>query len=205
MSESYNTSIAAIVLAGGRGTRFNGKKQFLMFHDKPLWKHVFDKTAMFVSPNNICVVGIDVPGGETRSKSVSNGLNALELDYEKVLILEAARPLVSEEQIEFLITTKSPSITFVAPCVDTIILKDKTYLDRNNCLRLLTPQAFDYKLLKRAYATGKYHDMTDETRVLFEEYQILPTFLDGNDNLFKVTYPKDIAIIEELYKQMIIK
>lgn len=31
-------------------------------------------------------------------------------------------------------------------------------------------------------------------------YGIKPTFLEGDDNLYKVTYPKDIAIIEEIYK-----
>ena len=38
--------------------------------------------------------------------------------------------------------------------------------------------------------------MTDETRVLFEEYGIAPTFLDGGENLYKVTYPKDLAFLE---------
>ena len=69
-------------------------------------------------------------------------------------------------------------------------------LTRSDCLRLQTPQAFNYSLLKSAYATGKYTDMTDETRVLFEEYGIAPTFLDGGENLYKVTYPKDLAFLE---------
>ena len=42
-----------------------------------------------------------------------------------------------------------------------------------------TPQVFNYELLKKAYDTGKYIDMTDETRVMFEEYGIKPTFLEG--------------------------
>ena len=100
------------------------------------------------------------------------------------------------DQLQTLIETDSDSITFVAPCVDTIIKKDKTYLNRSECLRMQTPQAFNYDLLKRAYQTGKYNDMTDETRVLFEEYGIEPTFVEGGENLYKVTYPNDIFIIE---------
>lgn len=190
--------IGAIILAGGKGTRFHGQKQFFQLWGKELWRHVYDKTCQLIPREQIVVVGVDVPGGETRSGSVMNGLNSLN-NCLKVLLIEAARPLVTIEQLTMLIECEGDSITFVAPCIDTIIKKDKTYLDRNDCLRMQTPQAFNYDLLKKAYATGKYKDMTDETRVLFEEFGIKPTFVDGGDNLFKVTYPKDIAFIENSF------
>lgn len=191
--------IGAVILAGGKGTRFHQKKQFVKLWGKELWRHVYDKACQLVPKEKIVVVGVDIEGGETRSGSVINGLNMLG-DCDKVLLIEAARPLVTVEQLRMLIDTKADSITFVAPCVDTIILKDKTFLNRNDCLRLLTPQAFNYNLLKKAYHTGKYLDMTDETRVLFEEYGIKPTFVEGGENLLKVTYPKDIAFIENNFE-----
>lgn len=193
--------IGAIVLAGGKGTRFHQQKQFVQLWDKELWRHVYDKVCQMLPKEQIIVVGVDVPGGETRSGSVINGLNGLK-ECEKVLLLEAARPLVTIEQIQTLIDCEGDSITFVAPCVDTIIKKDKTYLNRNDCLRMQTPQAFNYKLLKKAYETGKYLDMTDETRVLFEEYGIEPIFVEGGENLYKVTYPKDIAFIEHYFEKI---
>ena len=55
-------------------------------------------------------------------------------------------------------------------------------------------KTFYFVLLKKAYDTGTYTDMTDETRALFEEYGIKPTFVDGGENLYKVTYPKDISL-----------
>lgn len=188
-------SVGAVILAGGKGTRFHQQKQFVKLWGKELWRHVYDKICQLIPKEQIVVVGIDVPGGETRSGSVMNGLNALQ-NCERVLLVEAARPLVTINQLQTLIDCKGESITFVAPCVDTIIKKDKTYLDRNDCLRMQTPQAFNYSLLKKAYETGKYQDMTDETRVLFEEYGIGPTFVEGGENLYKVTYPKDIAFLE---------
>ncbi len=191
--------VGAIILAGGKGTRFHQQKQFVQLWGKELWKHVYDKVCQLIPKEQIIVVGVDVPGGETRSGSVMNGLNGLK-ECEKVLLLEAARPLVTIEQIQTLIDCEGDSITFVAPCVDTIIKKDKTYLNRNDCLRMQTPQAFNYILLKKAYETGKYLDMTDETRVLFEEYGIEPTFVEGGENLYKVTYPKDIAFIENFFE-----
>lgn len=192
--------VGAIVLAGGKGTRFHQQKQFVQLWGKELWRHVYDKVSQLIPKEQIIVVGVDVPGGETRSGSVMNGLNGLK-ECEKVLLLEAARPLVTVEQIQTLIDCEGDSITFVAPCVDTIIKKDKTYLNRNDCLRMQTPQAFNYCLLKKAYETGKYLDMTDETRVLFEEYGIEPTFVEGGENLYKVTYPKDIAFIEHYFEK----
>ncbi len=188
-------SVGAIILAGGKGTRFHRQKQFAMFRGKELWRHVFDKVLQLIPRERVVVVGVDVPGGETRSGSVMNGLRDLK-GCSKVLLVEAARPLVTIEQLRRLIDTRADSITFVAPCVDTIIKKDKTYLNRSECLRLQTPQAFNYDLLEKAYATGKYTDMTDETRVLFEEYGLAPAFLDGGENLYKVTYPKDLAFLE---------
>ena len=190
--------VGAIILAGGKGTRFHQQKQFVQLWGKELWRHVYDKACELIPKERIVVVGVDIPGGETRSGSVMNGLIALK-DCKKVLLIEAARPLVTVDQLKELIDCEADSITFVAPCIDTIIKKDKTYLNRNECLRMQTPQAFNYDLLKKAYETGKYLDMTDETRVLFEEYGIEPTFIEGGDNLFKVTYPKDIAFIEHYF------
>ena len=191
-------NIGAIILAGGKGTRFHQQKQFVMLKGKELWRHVYDKACQIIPREKVVVVGVDIPGGETRSGSVMNGLNALQ-ECTKVLLIEAARPLVTIEQLQTLIDTDADSITFVAPCVDTIIKKDKTYLNRSECLRMQTPQAFNYSLLKKAYQTGKYMDMTDETRVLYEEFGIEPTFVEGDENLYKVTYPKDIFIIENFF------
>lgn len=158
---------------------------------------------IFNSPStpeeNIVIVGIDIAGGNTRSESVINGLNYLEGNYEKVLILEAARPLVTMEQLDLLISFRFPSITFVAPCVDTIILKNNIYLEREMCLRLQTPQAFDFKMLKEAYLSGSGWDLTDETRLMYQKYNIFPHLLEGGENLFKVTYPKDLIVLEQLY------
>lgn len=190
--------IGAIILAAGKGTRFHQQKQFVKLRGKELWKHVYDKTCQLIPKDNIVVVGVDIKGGETRSGSVMNGLNALKY-CKKVLLIEAARPMVTIEQLKELIDTDADSVTFVAPCVDTIIKKNKEYLDRNDCLRMQTPQAFNYELLKKAYSTGKYTDMTDETRVMFEEYGIAPTFVEGGDNLYKITYPNDIYVIENFF------
>lgn len=197
------SNYGAIILAGGKGTRFKQEKQFLILKEKVVWKHVYDKVIKFVNRENIVVVGVDIEGGKTRSDSVINGLNSLKSDTEKVIILEAARPLVTEAQIENLIVDNYPSLTFVMPLVNTVIKKNGDYLNRNELFELLTPQAFDFRLLKEAYASKKFIDMTDETRVMFEYHGIKPKFIEGGQNLLKITYRRDLPIIEEIAKQQL--
>lgn len=188
----------AVILAGGQGTRFKKRKQFELLCGKEMWKYVYEKALKFLERENIVVVGIDVKGGTTRSKSVYNGLMALPETCERVIILEAARPLVTVTQIEKLLSDKNKSTTFALPLVNTVIGRDGSYYDRNDFYDLLTPQAFDFKLLKTAYLTGKYEDTTDETVIMFKEYGIKPTFILEGENLLKVTYERDMEIVSNL-------
>lgn len=192
----------AIVLAAGSSTRYQGgRKQDLDFHGKPIWRHSYD-TAASVVGRNIVAVGKDIPGGETRTKSVIIGLKALDADTERVIILDAARPLVTKMQVEQILDNPNPSCSFVRPLVNTPIFRDGTYVNRSEMYDLLVPQAFDYRLLLEAYESGRFEDMTDETRVMFEYHGIRPTLIETENNLYKVTYPGDLMIIESIYQQM---
>lgn len=197
MDNKYS-SMGAIILAGGSGARYGGRKQDVIFKGKPLWRYPYDLVVSVIPEQNVIVVGEDVEGGETRSASLINGLKALPSTIVRVIILEAARPLVTKEQIMRLLDSASESITYVRPLVNTVIGRDGTYYDRSSMYELLVPQAFDYKKLLYAYMSGKYRDMTDETRVMFEHYGIKPDFVQGGENLFKVTYPNDINILESI-------
>lgn len=192
----------AIVLAAGFSTRYGAKKQDLEFHGKQIWRHSYDTAKSIVGVGNVVAVGKDMPGGETRTKSVIIGLNALPADTERVVILDAARPLVTAKQITVLLDNPNPSCSLVRPLVNTPIFRDGTYVNRNEMYDLLVPQAFDYKLLLEAYSSGRFIDMTDETRVMFEYYGIKPTLIETDNNLYKVTYPGDLMIIESIYQQM---
>lgn len=198
-----NSKIAAIILAAGSGTRFGARKQFLEFHGKPLYKHVYDTLNQIIPSNQIVVVGVDIEGGATRSASVKCGLDYLAClgKFERVVICEAARCLVTPLQISRIIELDAKSVCFVNPVVDTVILKDKTYFDRNQCLHIVSPQAFDFDLLYNAYLNADLGEIrTDETRLMYEMYGIQPDFLDGGENLYKVTYPKDLAVLESIYQ-----
>lgn len=193
----------AILLAAGSGTRYHGKKQDLEFHGKPLWRYAYETALEVVGERNIVAVGKDVPGGVTRTGSVMNGLNALPDEVDRVIIVEAARPMVTEEQVKRLLEDPYPSSTFVRPLVNTVIYRDGTYINRGDLYDLLTPQAFDRNMLKDAYQSGRFNDMTDETRVMFEYHGVKPHFIETESNLFKITYPGDLDIVESIYQLQI--
>lgn len=188
----------AIILAGGQGTRFQGKKQFELINGKQMWESVYDKALTVFSKDDIVVVGIDIEGGNSRSTSVMNGLEYFDGKLDRVTIIESARPLVTASQIRKLSDSEAPSITYALPLVNTPIGRDGTYFNRNDFYDLLTPQAFDYGMLRNAYRTGKYEDTTDETVVMYREYGIKPEFIIEGENLIKVTYRRDLAVINAL-------
>ena len=195
---------SAIILAAGSSTRYGGeKKQDLEFHGKQLWRYSYEAAMRVVGKENIVVVGKDFPGGETRTDSVIKGLNALPNDTDRVVILDAARPMVTVAQIKELLENPNPSVTFVRPLVNTPIFRDGTYVNRSEMYDMLVPQAFDYKLLLEAYESGQFQDMTDETRVMFEYHGIKPILVETDNNLYKVTYPGDLYVIESIYQKQI--
>lgn len=190
--------IGAIILAGGQGTRYQKQKQFELLNGIEMWEHVYRKTIEIIERDKVIVVGVDVNGGKTRSESVQNGLKHLPEKCSRVIILEAARPLVTAKQIEKLVSDENESTTFALPLVNTVIGRDGTYFNRNDFYDLLTPQAFDYQLLKKAYETGKYTDTTDETIIMYKEYGIKPHFILEGENLIKVTYKRDMEIVKQM-------
>ncbi len=200
-SDSEKT--AAIILAAGSGTRYQGQKQDVLFHGKPMWRYAYEVALDILDEDYIVVVGKDISGGKTRAESVMCGLLALPKNTQRVIILEAARPMVTKSQVEVLANDSHPSTSFVRPLVNTVVYRDGAYLDRSSLYDLLTPQAFDYPLLLEAYKSGRFKDMTDETRIMFEYHGIKPHFIETTTNLFKVTYPGDLNIIESIYQSQI--
>ena len=194
--------IAALVLAAGSGTRFGQQKQFIEFYGKPLWTHIYEKICKLIPQDNVVVVGVHCQGGVVRSLSVKNGLEALtrkNKHFSRIIILEAARPLVTIKQMEEIINDKHESSTYVLPLVSTIIKKDGTYLNRDDYYKMSTPVAFNFDLFCNAFFSEKYYDFTDDTRVMYEHYGIKPYFIEGAENLFKLTYQSDLPVLETLY------
>ena len=134
---------AAIILAGGQGSRFHSRKQFAPLCGRPMWEYAYEKAASLVGEEQVKVVGVQIPGGATRTESVRNGLRALPAQTQRVVIVEAARPMVTQSDLRQLLEDESPSTTFVRPLVNTVVFRTGEYLNREELYELLTPQSFD--------------------------------------------------------------
>ena len=154
-----------------------------------------------VPRDDAVVVGVDIPGGITRAESVKNGLKYFvdkNTAYERLVVVEAARPLVTYDQLNTILTDNHPSATYALPLVSTIVNKNGTYLNREDYYKLSTPVGFDYELFRDAYLGERDYNYTDDTRVMYEQYGIKPFFIQGAENLLKLTYQSDLAVLEIL-------
>ena len=168
----------AIIVAGGKGTRFGGNrpKQFLELRGTPIIVHTLrqfqsaqeiDSVVVVVPPDEVNRFRATVEefaldkvkkvmgGGDTRAQSVKNGLAAIEI-ADVVAVHDAVRPLVTPEEIDQVVISASNSgaAILVAPVSDTIKevdhFKVSKTLPRAQLRRALTPQCFRFDILKRA-------------------------------------------------------
>ena len=195
---------SVIVLAGGTSSRFEGNKMLAEFAGRPLIavtvsKFVADEIILVAHPDNIETVrGLfpeltTVPGGETRTLSVLNGLNAVSEKSNYVAIHDGARPFVSGTLIEAAFSEASKFDN----AVPAIKMTDSAYigqapLERGKIRVLQTPQVFDTKMIKEAY--GK-RDLSkaygDDSEVFLECFGYLH-FIEGEPSNRKITYASDL-------------
>lgn len=192
---------SAIILAGGQGNRFRGKKQFIEIDGRQMWEYPYAEAVSLLGRDRVKVVGVDVPGGPTRTKSVINGLYSVSADTSRIVIMEAARPLVTADDILQLLADPGLSATLVRPVVSTVSFRDGRPLNRDEIYELLSPQVFDFQLLRAALFSGRYHHMTEQTQVMSACYGICPHYVETTSPLFKVTYPQDVDMVTYLLRQ----
>jgi len=161
---------------------------------------------------------MSVEGGRERCDSVLNGLQALSpwaQENDWVLVHDAARPCVTTEAIQTLITSVGGHEVggiLAVPVSDTLKRADgkviSATLDRRSLWQAHTPQMFRYSLLKESLerALANNFSVTDEASALeFSGYQTL-LVEDRRDNI-KVTRPEDLAMAEAIlaYQSELIK
>ncbi|KAG1694684.1 2-C-methyl-D-erythritol 4-phosphate cytidylyltransferase [Nymphon striatum] len=167
--------------------------------DDPYWKQL-----------NIESAGTPVytvEGGEERSDSVEQALDYLRMvervdDDSWVMVHDAARPCVSQEDIDALMKIRSNEEVggiLATPVRDTMkrSFTDQSRISqtesRENLWHALTPQLFKLGPLKSALKTcrEKMIAVTDEASA-FEALGESPQLVNGGHENIKVTFPSDI-------------
>lgn len=235
MATELNNPVHVIIVAAGIGSRFkntasalnNTPKQYALIDDKPVLWHTINAF------NEIDVVDVTVVlhpsdpfwaqhdftgfkhaiqtsvGGTERHDSVRNGLLSLPPDNNNwILVHDAARPCVSQDEINDLIQScvlNQQGGLLVNPIVDTVKMSknkktvSKT-INRETLFAALTPQMFRRKDLLQALTLFEADSITDESSAL-EAQGNKPLMVIGRSTNIKITTYEDLAMAEFILKQ----
>ncbi len=227
ITEKPKNGIPVIIVAAGSFTRMNGiNKQLaeisgvpviirtlLCFENSPLISDIIlvvradDVFALQLLTEKYGISKLTdiVCGGQSRQESVLKGLVRVGNDKEKILIHDGARPLVTEEIIQRVVSGLEDysAVTCAVPIVDTVkkINNEGVVLqtvDRNDLVAVQTPQGVNLNDYKSAIEkTENIALFTDDTSIMEAAgYRVLT--VEGNRSNIKITTKSDIALAESL-------
>lgn len=227
---NFSTVLSAILVAAGDSRRMGFDKLFATIAGQPVIAHTIRAFERTSSVNEIIVVAREdrhekikgivraekfgkiqsiVRGGKHRQDSVRAGLDALGSAAQYVAVHDAARPLVTPEQIErvFKQCQKHRAAALAESINDTLKRADSDLLvagsvDRDQLYAMQTPQIFERQLLEEAYR-AVYRDnvpVTDEVSAV-ERLGHRVVLVVNEDHNFKITYPRDLPLAKFVLEQ----
>lgn len=221
--EERRCKAAAILVAGGSGTRMGRPKQFLPLAGRTVveWslKAFLDTpevaaVVLVLGPEDLLEHGPRlaservrvVQSGETRMGSVRNGFAALPDQAEVIAVHDGARPLVTPEIVYKTLFEACHHGAAVAavPVKDTLKEADPkdSWVERTppreRFWQAQTPQCYRRSLLAEAlsrFASEK--DATDESQLVERSGHRVKVVMAGYENI-KITTPEDLVMAEAL-------
>lgn len=174
---------------------------------------VNENDIIYCKQNIIVPYGIDktaaiVAGGETRQRSVYNGLTAIDLPCDIIAIHDGARPFIVEDIIDRGISTafSDGAACTAVPVKDTIKSADPEglvveTLDRSILWSVQTPQTFRYDVIMQAHnkALENCFEGTDDA-VLVERLGYRMKLVMGAYDNIKITTQEDLVFAEGILK-----
>lgn len=219
--------LTAIIVAGGESRRMGVDKTFAQLAGKPVIAHTVAAFEAAPCVEEIIVVGRAerleelreafaregfskvrniLAGGLHRQDSVAAGLGALAVECRYVAVHDAARPLITVDQIASVLEAarRHGGAALAAPVTDTLKRADTSRavcasVDREGVYAMQTPQIFARELLDEAYALVSTRQLSITDEVSAVEHLGRRVMLVSNDgpNL-KITFPADLALAEVL-------
>jgi 2-C-methyl-D-erythritol 4-phosphate cytidylyltransferase/2-C-methyl-D-erythritol 2,4-cyclodiphosphate synthase len=203
----------ALIVAAGKGERTGSAlpKQFAPIAGCAMvaWSHAalsahsaIDEVLVVIGPDQAPLLAASVRGathvvgGATRRESVRLGLAAIGA-ADRVLIHDAARPFLSAAVIDRLLDAleRNDGAVPVLPVADTLVAFDGATVPRDGLLRVQTPQAFRFDIVRRAHAAWQDDEPTDDAQVV-RALGGSVALVQGDAMLEKVTYAQDFAAAE---------
>jgi len=224
--------VAVLVPAAGEGRRLGGsRKQFRTLGDRPLLVQVLlqferhpavDRLVVAVPEDyveevsgrlraeGLTALSAVVSGGDTRESSVRHALRAAPASVEIVLVHDAVRPFVQQQEIAAVVeTTREHGAAALAlPVADTLRhATDDAFGDtvpREELYRMQTPQGFRRAWLEDAHraaaaaAPGEGPAATDDVGLVQRTGRDVQ-LVRGRRRNFKITTPGDWQLAQDLW------
>lgn len=215
----------AIIVAAGSGSRFGSElpKQFMQIAGRQVLAHTLSRFEQAESIDEIILVlsednlnrsaGLNfsklkhiIKGGDSRAASVLKGLAAIKGEDGIVAVHDGARPLVSADEIDRTVEKAKQfgAACLTAPVTDTIKSirggEIASTLDREKLRRALTPQAFELRLLRRAFAEAEIDNLVTDECYLVEKLGHPIAIVDGSSRNIKITHAEDLLVAEAILK-----
>ncbi len=210
-----------VLLLGGKGSRFGGKKQFLTYKGRYLFEYLLERVKDLFGEIILVVPEEDFEifsrkytgykiavGGSERQFSVYNGLQLVKEPI--VVIHDGARPFASRHLFERLLTPEPCDGKIpVVPVRDTVKRVNHNgvvleTLPRKELFAVQTPQVFKTEILKGCHERALKENFigTDDASLL-ERYGYKVCTTEGEIFNLKITYPEDWEIGLCLLKRLI--
>jgi 2-C-methyl-D-erythritol 4-phosphate cytidylyltransferase len=215
--------LTAIIVAAGSSQRMGFDKLLALLAGKPVLAHTIaafeqtpsvheiilvaraERVAEFqelLGQNRFEKVRHVISGGEQRQDSVSAGLKRVSTECRFIAVHDAARPLVTPEQIEmvFACARKHGAAALAAPVTIKRAGEDRVVtggVARDNLYAMQTPQIFARDLLERAYTAVAAEKLSITDEVSAVEHLGEKVLLVANDDWnVKITYPRDLLLAQ---------
>jgi 2-C-methyl-D-erythritol 4-phosphate cytidylyltransferase len=221
-------SVWAILAAAGRGDRLglDRPKAFAPLNDRPLVTEALERLdasdwiegIVVAAPpewEEPCIlvaeevaagkVAATVTGGESRSESVRAALAEVPEEVAVLLVHDAARPLVTDEVIERVITGLADGWDGAVPALPIADAVKRVEgdavvetLDREGLVTVQTPQAFVASALRAALSDPTLQQTVAKSldcASLVEARGGRVRIVEGDPHLLKVTEPADLALV----------
>ena len=205
-----------VVLAGGIGSRFGSKtpKQYQTLCGKEVISYaisalknceIIDKVIVVASKdlfeklkNQYDVIVVE--GGSTRNQSLYSALSYIadNFDCDKIIILEAARPMITPYIVKFYLEklNEYDAVITGQHITDSLGSFKQHVVNRSDYYLLQAPEAFDFKLLYKHFDLNS--DITATNQQLPSDTKLFVNF-NFEDN-YKITYHNDLQYCEDLMK-----
>lgn len=220
---------AAVIVAAGTGQRFGDTAKVLAtLRGRPVLEYSLVAFDECESVSEIVVVAGEhtehaighlvssgnwstpirvVLGGDSRQASTVNGVEAVSLGVDIILVHDGARPLIRADQIESCIAVarEHGGAILAAPVTDTIkrVIGQQidATIDRSDLWAAQTPQAFRADLLREMMRNAAQSTVFSTDEASLAELAGHPVrIVPGDSSNLKITHPTDLVIAEALLR-----